>query len=502
MKSREKLFDEGERPTLERAINIARYYEASQAQLKAMNPAGNEGKKDVISHAKSRNIRPKHSTFAQAAQQRNPKSTQAGHRHREENQANICDNCGRSHSKSETCPARGQTCNYCKKKGHFIQVCKKRMRSKQRIHEIQVTATSFEENFETLALEPICVGIMNQEIKAHKDEVFATVNVDIAGREKEETTLKAKIDTTTDNSPSQDYTQTIPSHVTPGFKPFTANIYRIIIPKALQNEILLKLHASHQGTEKTKLRARSAVYWRDLNRDINNVTKSCSICQDLQNKKAKGPSMPTEIFPRPWHTVSPDLFYLDGSEYLLVADYYSKFIFIRNIPPGKSTSKTVIELMKQICSEHGIPYVKYPIDGKLPSPGELLLGRPLQDNLPRRIQASPNDDDIAARLEYRQGRQRHYHDTGCKSLPDLVPGQPITIQDPLSSTWKPAIVKERLDKVPRSYTATTPGGQELRRNLKHVMEVPPMLNRYVIRQAPKPEDLKPRTGKETRDAEL
>ena len=41
---------------------------------------------------------------------------------------------------------------------------------------------------------------------------------------------------------------------------------RIIIPKALQNEILLKLHASHQGTEKTKLRARSAVYWRDLNR--------------------------------------------------------------------------------------------------------------------------------------------------------------------------------------------------------------------------------------------
>ena len=69
------------------------------------------------------------------------------------------------------------------------------MRSKQRIHEIQGTATSFEENVETLALEPICVGIMIQEIKAHKDEVFATVNVDIAGREKEETTLKAKIDT-------------------------------------------------------------------------------------------------------------------------------------------------------------------------------------------------------------------------------------------------------------------------------------------------------------------
>ena len=42
--------------------------------------------------------------------------------------------------------------------------------------------------------------------------------------------------------------------------------HRIIIPKALQNEILLKLHALHQGTKKTKLRVRSAVYWRDLNR--------------------------------------------------------------------------------------------------------------------------------------------------------------------------------------------------------------------------------------------
>ncbi|PFX12900.1 von Willebrand factor D and EGF domain-containing protein [Stylophora pistillata] len=55
---------------------------------------------------KSRNIRPKHSTSAQAAQQRNPKSAEAAHRHCEQNPANICDNCGRSHSKSENCPAR------------------------------------------------------------------------------------------------------------------------------------------------------------------------------------------------------------------------------------------------------------------------------------------------------------------------------------------------------------------------------------------------------------
>ena len=83
MKNREKLFDEGAGLTLERAINIARSYEASQAQLKAMNPAANKGKIDVISRPKSRNIQPKHGTSAQAAQQCNLKSTQAAHWHRE-----------------------------------------------------------------------------------------------------------------------------------------------------------------------------------------------------------------------------------------------------------------------------------------------------------------------------------------------------------------------------------------------------------------------------------
>ena len=233
MKTREMLFNEGAGLTLERAINIARSYEASQAQPKAMNPVGNERKIDVISRPKSRNIQPKHGTSAQAAQQCNLKSTQAAHWHRDENPANNCENCGRSHNKSEACPARGQTCNYCKKKGHFIQVCRKRMRLKQRIHEIQDTAISFEENFETLAFEPICVGNINQEIKAQKDEVFAIVNVDIAGRGKEETTLKAKIDT-------GDQGNVLPLHIYHNMYPQNINANSKPRPRTLnQSKVIL-----------------------------------------------------------------------------------------------------------------------------------------------------------------------------------------------------------------------------------------------------------------------
>ena len=46
---------------------------------------------------------------------------------------------------------------------------------------------------------------------------------------------------------------------------------RTINPKALLESILLKLHTSHQGTEKTKLYTRTAVYWKDMNKDLEST---------------------------------------------------------------------------------------------------------------------------------------------------------------------------------------------------------------------------------------
>ena len=133
--------------------------------------------------------------------------------------------------------------------------------------------------------------------------------------------------------------------------------HHIIIPRQMQKEILAKLHSSHQGTEKTKLRARTSVYWRGINRDIDETTRSCATCQELQKSQAKEPLTPTETPPRAWHTIGTDLFHLDGSHYLLVADYYSKYSFVRKLPQGQSNSRTIVTLLKQIFSEHGIPKV-------------------------------------------------------------------------------------------------------------------------------------------------
>ena len=67
---------------------------------------------------------------------------------------------------------------------------------------------------------------------------------------------------------------------------------------------------------------------------------------------AKETLIPQEIPNGPWETIRTDLFHLEGENYLIVADYYSKFFMTRKLP-GQSTSQAVTKLIKQIFAEHG-----------------------------------------------------------------------------------------------------------------------------------------------------
>ena len=110
-----------------------------------------------------------------------------------------------------------------------------------------------------------------------------------------------------------------------------------------------------------------------------------------------------------------------------------------------------------------------PVDNKLASPAELLLGRPVQDNLPRKIPSSVNCKEVVQRLQDKRAKQKAYNDQHATALPSLVPGQSVTIQNHKTHTWEPAVVQEKLD-VPRSYVVTTPTGGNLRRNRSQIRE--------------------------------
>ena len=50
---------------------------------------------------------------------------------------------------------------------------------------------------------------------------------------------------------------------------------RIVIPESLQPNVLKQLHYAHQGSEKCKLMAKGSVFWANINRDIEELVKSC-----------------------------------------------------------------------------------------------------------------------------------------------------------------------------------------------------------------------------------
>jgi len=117
--------------------------------------------------------------------------------------------------------------------------------------------------------------------------------------------------------------------------------------------VLKQLHYAHQGVEKCRLRAKSSVFWDGINRDIEKKIGACAQCQTHQPSASHEPLLPHDVPPRPWHTVSSDLFYWEQNHYLLVADMFSKFPIVRKM--HTISSRSVINHLRGIFDEHGIP---------------------------------------------------------------------------------------------------------------------------------------------------
>ena len=63
---------------------------------------------------------------------------------------------------------------------------------------------------------------------------------------------------------------------------------RLVIPSQMRPKALAQLHEVHQGSTRTKERARLTVYWPGIDNDIDNVVYTCKQCQDYL------PSLPKE----------------------------------------------------------------------------------------------------------------------------------------------------------------------------------------------------------------
>ena len=134
---------------------------------------------------------------------------------------------------------------------------------------------------------------------------------------------------------------------------------RVVIPVALRVSILDKLHMGHQGIVKSRERDKQSVRWPSLSRQLE-VVKSCSKCCKNSSPGLE-PLLPSRLPQLPWQKVGTDLFEYNKCTYLLIINYYLRWIEITQL--SKMTSEDIIRHTSSIFSRHGIPEVVLSYNG-------------------------------------------------------------------------------------------------------------------------------------------
>lgn len=131
---------------------------------------------------------------------------------------------------------------------------------------------------------------------------------------------------------------------------------QVVIPESLKSEYLDRLHSSHQGITRTQQRAKSCIYYPGIYKDIETITQGCSECQKFQVSQQKETLDPivTDIPNIPWHTIGSDFFQYEQQDYLIIADYYSKFLIVEKMSANPD-SDVAAKFTRKMFSMFGIP---------------------------------------------------------------------------------------------------------------------------------------------------
>ena len=120
----------------------------------------------------------------------------------------------------------------------------------------------------------------------------------------------------------------------------------------MKQDILEKLHTSHLGIVKCRERARQSVWWPGLSTQLVQMIKNCRECCKERSQPAE-PLITLKLPELPFQKIGTDLSEWEKRTYLLVVDYYSRYIEIALLK--RTTSSEVITHLKSIFARHGIP---------------------------------------------------------------------------------------------------------------------------------------------------
>jgi hypothetical protein len=304
---------------------------------------------------------------------------------------------------------------------------------------------------------------------------------------------------------------------------------RIVIPQQMRLSMLDLIHQGHLGITKCRSRARECIWWPGLSSEIEQMVKKCTTCAKVA-PVPKETLLPSSMPSRPWERVAMDLCYHNGETYVVVVDYYSRWVEFRHLK--SETCKATIQAVKSIFSVHGIPEIviydsasefcefakrysfthvtsspKFPsANGEAEravrtfkdlmkknddpylaalvlrstpllnglSPSELLMGRKLRTPLPILPDKLASGitkeamENAKTKDQENRGKQKEWFNQRhrTQNLPDLLPGTQVWIRD----RDEEGTVQTQHN--PRSYVVATENG-DYRRNRSALVDVSP-----------------------------
>jgi transposase InsO family protein len=136
---------------------------------------------------------------------------------------------------------------------------------------------------------------------------------------------------------------------------------RIVVPFSLRKQILDRIHDGHQGIVKCRERANQGVWWPGISREIKDLVSKCKHCIENSPEQRKEPLIPSKLPDFAFQKVGVDLCEKKGKMYLVLIDYYSRYIEYEQL--SMTTSSAVICELKKMMARYGIPEVLYSDNG-------------------------------------------------------------------------------------------------------------------------------------------
>jgi len=99
-------------------------------------------------------------------------------------------------------------------------------------------------------------------------------------------------------------------------------------------------------------KAREMLYWPGMVDDIRGLVEGCTPCNVRARAPGTEPLLPTPVADYPFQMLGVDLFHIEGKDFLLTTDYFSKWITVDQLPYVKSSSVT--SLLEKISADFGI----------------------------------------------------------------------------------------------------------------------------------------------------